>query len=374
MFLLQRSLARAAIVGALIVATCAPSVVGAVTPAQRIEATREQAAKANARIDDLAAQLEERREEYLEIDEELTLTRREISEVERDLEQAEADLVVASDTLNARAASIYRSGDLGFLSVFVGISSFQDAVARLDFLRLVSSSDAAVVRSVKEARSRIEINRGKLERRRAEQVELRATAKRKQQQVDEALKEQEDYAARIDTQLKKLIAEERQRQERLARERAAAIAAAATAAGANVTSTRTFDPAALGAAHPEVVPLAKRYVGKTPYVWGGTSPSGFDCSGLVQYCYAKLGISVPRTSRQQFRIGAYIPPDRLDLLEPGDLVFFGYGASQKRIHHVAIYAGDGMMVHAPQTGQMVSVTSLTARIQSRGDYVGACRP
>jgi len=76
----------------------------------------------------------------------------------------------------------------------------------------------------------------------------------------------------------------------------------------------------------------------------------------------------------QYRIGAYIPPNRLDLLQPGDLVFFGYEGSASRIHHVGMYVGGGSFIHAPQTGDVVRIASLTGRIASRGDYVGATRP
>jgi peptidoglycan DL-endopeptidase CwlO len=198
---------------------------------------------------------------------------------------------------------------------------------------------------------------------------LRNSAQEKRKDVKHALAEQKSYIKQLGKKLKKLIAAERARQERLARKRAAAAAAAAAS-----HSTRRFDTSKLGGSHPRVVAIARRFVGRTPYVWGGTSPAGFDCSGLVQYCYREIGINLPRTSRSQFHAGSYIPPDRLDLLKPGDLVFFGRGASQSRIHHVAIYIGSGMMIHAPQTGMKVMVSSLTGRIASRGDYVGGCRP
>jgi cell wall-associated NlpC family hydrolase len=131
----------------------------------------------------------------------------------------------------------------------------------------------------------------------------------------------------------------------------------------------TFDASKLKGPHAEVVRVAARYLG-VPYIWGGTTPTGFDCSGLAQYCYAQIGLALPRTSREQFRAGAYIPPDRKDLLEPGDLVFFGYEGDANRIHHVGIYAGGGSFIHAPQSGDVVRVTSLS----ERSDYVGACRP
>jgi len=121
------------------------------------------------------------------------------------------------------------------------------------------------------------------------------------------------------------------------------------------------------------VTVAKHYLG-VPYVWGGTSPSGFDCSGLVQYSYAKIGITLPRTSREQFHVGTFIPRDRLDLLEPGDLVFFGYNGDAGQIHHVGMYVGSNDFIEAPASGEVVRISSLVARIEARGDYVGAARP
>jgi cell wall-associated NlpC family hydrolase len=82
--------------------------------------------------------------------------------------------------------------------------------------------------------------------------------------------------------------------------------------------------------------LATRYLG-APYVWSGSSPTGFDCSGLVMYAYAKVGVAIPHNAAQQFRLGA--PVDR-DRLVPGDIVFFN------QLRHNGIYLGDGRFVHA----------------------------
>ena len=114
-----------------------------------------------------------------------------------------------------------------------------------------------------------------------------------------------------------------------------------------------------------IVAEAEKYMG-VPYVWGGTSPEGFDCSGLVQYVCNSLGITVNRVAEDQFRDG--IPVTR-DELMPGDLVFFeqnGY------IHHVGIYAGNNMMIHAPHTGDVVRLASLDNEYYQR-EYAGARR-
>lgn len=90
-----------------------------------------------------------------------------------------------------------------------------------------------------------------------------------------------------------------------------------------------------------------------PYKWGGTGPTSFDCSGLVTYVHQQVGIATPRTAAEQF---AAAKPVKLSGLEPGDLLFFR--TSGKRVSHVAIYAGEGRFVHAPQTGRPVELRTL----------------
>ena len=341
-----------------------------------IEAKRKEADAASKKVDDLATDLEIKGEELAEIEDAVAKTRTEIAVTETELQRANADLAVSQSILDRRASNIYRKGRVDMISVFVGATDFTDFITRLDLLRRIGRSDASVVASVKQAKTRVETARQALESRQAEQVALRNRARSKQAEVNATYDEQRTYLAGLTTELKKLVAEERARQERLAAQRAAEAAARAAALGnANLggPGVRTFDPSALGAPHPEAVTMARRYLG-VPYVWGGTTPAGFDCSGLTSYSYAAIGISIPRTSRQQYRIGAYIPPNRLDLLQPGDLVFFGYGGAPSRIHHVGMYVGGGNFIHAPQTGDVVRISSLNGRIASRGDYVGAVRP
>lgn len=114
-----------------------------------------------------------------------------------------------------------------------------------------------------------------------------------------------------------------------------------------------------------IVNTARQYLG-VPYVWGGTSPSGFDCSGLAQYVCRQNGISIARVASDQRNCGTYVSRDNL---QPGDLVFFAKGGS---IHHVGIYIGDGNMIHAPQTGDVVKVSSINTEYRI-AQYAGAVR-
>ena len=98
-----------------------------------------------------------------------------------------------------------------------------------------------------------------------------------------------------------------------------------------------------------------------PYRYGGSSPSGFDCSGLVAYVYAKLGIRLPHNAAAQYSYGRAVDRGHL---KPGDLVFFhGLG-------HVGLYIGQGRIIHAPQSGERVSIQSLASR---SGSVEGARR-
>lgn len=97
------------------------------------------------------------------------------------------------------------------------------------------------------------------------------------------------------------------------------------------------------------VEVAKQFLG-VPYVWGGTSPSGFDCSGLMQYCYKQLGYSINRVADAQMKNGIAVSREEL---APGDLVGFYSSPGSGYVSHIGMYVGDGMMIHAPHTGDVV---------------------
>jgi cell wall-associated NlpC family hydrolase len=105
---------------------------------------------------------------------------------------------------------------------------------------------------------------------------------------------------------------------------------------------------------------ADRYVG-TPYLWGGTTPSGFDCSGFTQYVFAREGVKLPRTSRQQAQVGIALAPE-WRAVAPGDLVMF---AENGPISHVAIYAGRNRIIHATSSGGGVRYDDLSTE---RGEW------
>jgi cell wall-associated NlpC family hydrolase len=155
--------------------------------------------------------------------------------------------------------------------------------------------------------------------------------------------------------------------------RAAAAAAAATAAATTDSSPRRNDPSrptrpvtlpnlpASGGAGTALA-AAESQIG-VPYVWGGESPGrGFDCSGLIQWAWRQAGVNLPRTAAAQYDAVAHVP---LSDLQPGDLLFWGYGG----ISHVGMYVGGGNIVNAPDTGSVVRVQAIW-----NSGLVGAGRP
>lgn len=117
----------------------------------------------------------------------------------------------------------------------------------------------------------------------------------------------------------------------------------------------------------KVVKLVQQQVG-APYLYGGDTPRGFDCSGLVEYVYSQAGIRLPRTAEGQFN---RTPRVAMDALQPGDILFFS--SDSGNLMHVGIYIGSRWFVHAPESGKPVS----SARLDSdywKGHYLGAGRP
>ena len=165
--------------------------------------------------------------------------------------------------------------------------------------------------------------------------------------------------------------EEQARQEEIARQNAARASVSysttdktSSSSSSSVSNWTTSSSYSSGSGQ-ALVDTAMQYLG-VPYVWGGTSPSGFDCSGLVQYVCRQNGISVPRVAASQRNAGTYVSRENL---QPGDLVFFSNGGG---ISHVGIYIGNGSMIHAPQTGDVVKISSIETSYRI-SHYAGAVR-
>jgi peptidoglycan DL-endopeptidase CwlO len=324
-----------------------------------------------AQITQLDGSLERAVEAYNLANVKLAHIKHDLSENTSALATAKKSLKQAQGQLSARLVDIYTSGDTqAGLAVLLGASSLDDALGRMDAESRVSDQDTLVLGQVAKFRREVQHRQRFLQHAHAEQVQVVAQRNAARASVESQLGQRKQLLGSIQGEIAHLKAQEVARQAELKRELEQRLAAqqvastqtslAPTVPVAPPTSTAP-PPVAPPATHGGVVGIAMQYLG-TPYVWGGASPGGFDCSGLVMYVYSQVGVSLPHSSYAQYGYGS--PVARSDL-QPGDLVFFdGLG-------HVGIYVGGGSFIHAPHTGDVVKISSLSGWYAST--YVGARR-
>ena len=330
-----------------------------VTKAQ-ISQAQTQAQALEQKVQNLNDQVEILVEKYDAANVKLASIEGQVVQARTKLREATAALSSAQSTLDNRVVNIYEQGQTSGLEALMGSSSISDLLGRVQMLKTISAEDASIVSQVVAYKSQVADQEtaltSRLSEQRAQTAAISADKQAVQQQYaanEQALKGQEQQVAELDKtyqdQQAKLAAE--------ARAAAAAEAAQAAPAHQHAGSNSSGSVSASGKAA-EAVQIAMRYLG-VPYVWGGSSPSGFDCSGLVMYVYAQLGVSLPHSAASQYGYGTHVSRSEL---EPGDLVFFG-----NPIHHVGIYVGNGDMINAPHTGADVRIQPLDS------DYSGATR-
>ena len=293
-------------------------------------------------------------EKYNQATTQLSGVQQQIKQNSHLLKVAEYNLQVADEQLQSRALDIYKTRDVGIVDVLFSSNSFDDLVTQLNMMQRLGNSDVDTVKSIAAYQQDIKNRRVKLEADKKSAAKLVADRTSQKDQVVGLQHQLESMTAGIKSQIKQLEAQQ------AAAAQAAAQAAAAASAASNASSTggssggssgggSVPDPG--GSGQSAVVAIAQRYLG-VPYVYGGASPGGFDCSGLAMYCYAQIGISLSHGATDQQRASTPVP---LSALQPGDLVFFG-GPSYS--YHVGIYVGGGSMINAPHTGAVVSYGSI----------------
>jgi cell wall-associated NlpC family hydrolase len=276
---------------------------------------------------------------------------------------ARGNLGQAQRRLAARLVESYTSqGQQSSLAVLLGASSVNDFMSRIESANAVSKQDAALVHQVISFQQQVVHRRTLLRTERARQHRLVAERAAERNQVEGRLASERHLYSSVQSQIAQMIAAQRASQ-------AAAASAARVAQTQVATPKLTFGSPPAGSSIPgdryaSTAGIAMQYLG-VPYVWGGESPSGFDCSGLVAYVYAQVGVSLPHYTVAQWNYADSVSVPR-NQLEPGDLVFF-YG-----LGHVGIYVGGGNFIHAPHTGSVVRIDSLNGAGYS-SEYDGAKR-
>ncbi len=311
-------------------------------------------------------------------DEKINLANLRLSQVEYQQKVNRRELIVARHNLSRsremiakRLVSLYTAPQSSTLEMILGATSLGDLLTRIDNASQISSLDGAVIGQVVTFKADVQRHARRLVQERAYARQLVAERQSARQSIAAQLAERESLLSSVRGEIAKLEAEQAARQLQMVRAAQAQVASeqAQQAAAAQATvvgaSAATPDGASVTPASPfgsQVVSVAMSYLG-TPYVWGGAAPGGFDCSGLVMYSFAQLGVSLPHSSYAMWNYGVPVPYDQL---EPGDLVFFdGLG-------HVGMYIGGGEFVNAPYTGAVVRVDSLDSGWAAAA-YVGARR-
>lgn len=292
-----------------------------------------------------------------------------VDEAQKQIEEKTAQIEKDQQRLSDRARDMYRSGDTNFLDVILGASSFEQFATTWNMLETLNGNDAELVSETKTAREELQAAKQEAEEQAKVASDKAEEAKSVAEAADQKASEMQQTYNSLSAEAQELISQERAAQE--AQQQAAAAAAeqngtagndAATAITNNnrnnttssnsssssnsnknnASSSATNNSKPQSVSGNSVVNRAYSQLGK-PYQWGAVGPNSFDCSGLVSYCltgsYSRLGTT-----------GTFMGWTRVSNPQPGDICV--------NSHHCGIYIGGGQMIHAPQTGDVVKVSSV----------------
>ena len=292
-----------------------------------------------------------------------------VDEAQKQIEEKTAQIEKDQQRLSDRARDMYRSGDTNFLDVILGASSFEQFATTWNMLETLNGNDAELVSETKTAREELQAAKQEAEEQAKVASDKAEEAKSVAEAADQKASEMQQTYNSLSSEAQELISQERAAQE--AQQQAAAAAAEQNGTAGNDAATtitnnnrnnttssnsssssnsnkNNASSSATNNSKPQsvsgnsVVNRAYSQLGK-PYQWGAVGPNSFDCSGLVSYCltgsYSRLGTT-----------GTFMGWTRVSNPQPGDICV--------NSHHCGIYIGGGQMIHAPQTGDVVKVSSV----------------
>jgi cell wall-associated NlpC family hydrolase len=343
--------------------------------ADALSSAQAQAAQITSQLAADQQRLDVTAQQYDAAEQQLQQVGQQISQIKSTVAQDQAHVTADTASLRQQAVASYMSGssDSDLQSLFS--SNGEQATVAGEYQSVASGNISGAIDALSVAQSRLASQQSQLQSAQSQDQAAFAQATAAKQAAQATTANQEATLARVKGQIGALVAQRQAAQLAashaafLAREAAAAATAAATTSG----PARSNDPS--GPSRPVVLPnlpasggaatavaAAESQIG-VPYVWGGESPGrGFDCSGLTQWAWRQAGVDLPRTAAAQYDAIPHIP---LSDLQPGDLLFWGFGG----ISHVGMYVGGGDIINAPDTGEVVRVQAIW-----NNGLVGAGRP
>lgn len=327
------------------------SVVRAV-PGGNLESKSQQAAQVAREIDSLDQELAVSTEAYNRVKVDLDNITEKVDSTRKRLSEIKQSLKERRSVFNQRALSLYKNGKTTLLEVMLNTRNFADFLQRADFVIRVADSDSKLISRIKTTRDSVAELESQLAEQQRQQEGLVEQEEAKKYQIESKLNDRQNLLNSLNQDIQKLIAEQQ------VIERAS-----------DEALNKQAQDLLLDAPEGGLAKTALKYLG-IPYHWAGAGPGQcptgehkicFDCSGLTMYVYKLYGIQLPHNAAMQFNRGIKVT---LKQARPGDLVFFGTPP-----HHVGMFLGNDMFVHAPQTGDVVKVSKLS----SRSDLSGICR-
>lgn len=278
--------------------------------------------------------------------------KKEIKNAETEIDTKEKALIdnqkaydAQKDAVSLKSNNSNKGNSLKILDILLGSNSIGDLLQNIEISK-------ALLKENNKTLKNIDLKESQLEELKNSIINEKHKLEEDKSKLENETKELEQMKDKVKEQIKVEEKAKEEREKALALENANRTANPAInpmlASKANINVGELPNIQASGNSK-TVIDNAMKYLG-VPYVWGGTTPSGFDCSGFTSYVFRTVGVSLPRIACDQQQFGKQVP---LNQLQPGDLIFMGYPA-----HHVGIYIGNGKYIHAPHTGDVVKISDM----------------
>lgn len=382
---------------------------------QQIEQKQAEYTNAEQKLNALEMELQKLQGEAEKIQGNINKTNTEISNKEKDIqklgeeiEKLQKDLKEKEELYGKRMRAIYKSGTPGYIEVLVQSKGISDLVSNVQAVSKLMSLDKKMMNDINGKKNQVKKTQDGINNDKEALVELRSNAENSLVQLKDKQAKQKTLVEQADAEKKKvkvdLVSQERQLIQYPAsvvnnsnssiadlnasveslrairnsikvidkevvdliekakaqvkakedQQRQATIDRGAGSSGSGSGSISIPTGSNASASAQKVLLYAYNFIG-IPYVWGGSTPAGFDCSGFTSYVFNKFGIGIGRTTYEQVNAGRAVS---ISQAQPGDLVLFGDASAP---HHVGIYVGGGSYIHAPRTGDVIKVSSLSGR-------------